>query len=140
MWSEFLIDYCYFIKETISRIFWRLFPTNFTWSILEHFVVSFCLEFLWNCRGDDLKVFCLSIYCTQCTKNEVFHQRFLCRKLRICSRLLKKPTVENIIFCVMAEVKNSFTSIIEWGCFFIKIFLNNFLSPLVYEFSKFIFN
>ena len=98
VWPEFLIDYCYFIKETISQIFWRLFPTNFTWSILENFV-PFCLEFLWNCRGGNLKIFCLSIYCTQCTKNEVFHQRFFCRKLRICLHLMKKPSVENNFLC-----------------------------------------
>ena len=139
MWSEFLIDYCYSIKEAISHILWRLFPTNFTWSILENFVpLCFCLEFLWNCRGDDLKISVCQFIVHNAQKMKFSVKDFSsgnCEFVHIYWRNAQWKT----IFCVVVEVKNSLTSRIEWGWFFTKIFLNN-LSLLVYEFSKFIFD
>ena len=139
MWSEFLIDYCYSIKETISHILWRLFPTNFTWSILENFVpLCFCLEFLWNCRGDDLKISVCQFIVHNAQKMKFSVKDFSSGNCEFVHIYWRNPQWKTI-FCVVVEVKNALTSRIEWGWFFTKIFLNN-LSLLVYEFSKFIFD
>ena len=100
--------------------------------------LCFCLEFLWNCRGDDLKISVCQFIVHNAQKMKFSVKDFSsgnCEFVHIYWRNAQWKT----IFCVVVEVKNSLTSRIEWGWFFTKIFLNN-LSLLVYEFSKFIFD